>query len=173
MGLLDKLFGAKETVDAAGQVIDKVANTVDRFVLTKQEKQEFQMRQEEMEWRFKTLEEENFQKEEDRVLKKYELDGVDRQGARQHNQAEIANSDSFVRRFRYIFAGMITVILFSLFAFIIFGTIPKGNARYVDFLIGQLSTILITIIGFYFGSSQGAAMKDQTINDLTTKANKL
>lgn len=172
MGLFDKLFGTKEIAEAGSEVIsktvDSVANAVDKFVLTKQEKLDYEKQRLEQDFRFKTYEEENFQKVLDRDLDYYKIDSNDRLDARNLANKELLQDDIFVRRFRYIFAIGLCLPTFIYIGCITFLNIPKENQRFADVILGFLmSTVIGTVIGFFYGSSHSSMSKDNTINNLT------
>ena len=43
---------------------------------------------------------------------------------------------------------------------------PKENQRFADMCIGSLTTIVLTIIAYFFGSSHNSSVKDDTIKKL-------
>jgi hypothetical protein len=110
MPFWDKIFGSTSAIK---DVIGAVGDTVDRFVLTKQEKLDYEKLQAEQEYRLKVFEAENYQKELDRQLEFYKLDADDRTNARELNKSELQQDDIFIRRFRYYFALGITLSLYS------------------------------------------------------------
>lgn len=62
-----------------------------------------------------------------------------------------------------------TCITLILFFVLIFrpGDIPPGSKEIILYILGILSTILVQIYSYYFGSSSGSAAKDKTISSLT------
>lgn len=46
---------------------------------------------------------------------------------------------------------------------------PDGVKDVVMFLLGALTTSVITVVGFFFNSSQSSAVKDQMLLDSTPK----
>ena len=98
------------------------------------------------------------------------MDALDRSNARELAKAELVQDDAFVRRFRYYYAIGLSLAAILYVGFITFGTIPKDNQRFADVILGFiLSGVLGTVISFFFGSTHNSALKDSTINDLTTK----
>jgi hypothetical protein len=70
------------------------------------------------------------------------------------------------------------VFLFSLGTAIIVGTfyilyrltvqeIPLGNQRVIDMLIGAVLGSYVTVISYFFGSSQGSVNKQEQLNKIT------
>lgn len=174
MGLFDKLFGTKEMAEAGsaviGKTVDSIGSVVDRFIFTKQEREAASREQREQDFRFATYDKEHFLKVLENDLKFYQLDALDRNNARELAKVEIGQDDAFIRRFRYYYALGLSIAAISYIGFITFGTIPKDNQRFADVILGFiLSGILGTVISFFFGTTHSSALKDSTINDLTTK----
>ncbi len=164
MPIWDKIFGSTSAIK---DVIGAVGDTVDRFVLTKQEKLDYEKLQAEQEYRLKVFEADNYQKELDRQLEFYKLDADDRANARELNKSELAQDDIFIRRFRYYFASFWTLASVAYIGCISFIEMPKENQRFVDVILGFiLSGIMGTIIAYFFGSSHNSSLKDDTIKKL-------
>lgn len=165
MGLLDKLFG---TTDAVKGLIEAGADTVDRFVFTKQDKLDYDKYKLEQEYREQVFEAEQKQKELDLHLAYYQTDAADRANARELNKSELAQDDAFIRRFRYIMAGVILLFCFVYIILITFMEIPKQNERFADGIMGGVIISTITLIlTYFFGSSHGSSVKDDTIKKLS------
>lgn len=165
MGLLDKLFG---TTDAIKGLIEAGANTVDRFVLTKQEKLDYEKLKNEQDYRLKTYEAENFQKELDRHLEYYKTDAADRADAREMQSEALNQNDVFSKRFIYYFAIFITFLQIAYAFGVTFFEIPKENMRNADTLLGvMVGGGLTAIITFFYGSSLGSSIKNETIKKLS------
>lgn len=80
-------------------------------------------------------------------------------------QIEAMKSDDwFVRRFTYIYAGVMSLVV-TIYIFVVtFATIPEKNVRFVDVVLGfMLGTTLSTVINFLFGTSQGSKAKDNRL----------
>lgn len=169
MGLLDRLFGTREMAEAGskaiGSVVDSVTNGVDKFIYTKAEKAVDERLKAEQDFRFNTYDKDYVIKVLDKDLEYYKSDAADRANARELATAEINQSDVFVRRFRYYFGAFWSLFGIVYFLMVSFTTIPKDNQRFVDFLLGMISTtVLGTIIQFFYGSSHGSMMKDTALD---------
>lgn len=58
---------------------------------------------------------------------------------------------------------------FSLLACLIYIPIPKDAVSILEIMIGSLSTMVIMIVTFYFGSSKGSQDKTRILSDLDKK----
>ena len=91
----------------------------------------------------------------------------DRKSARDMNIASLQQDDKFVKRFIYVYASITTFITFLYIFLVTFWTIPAGNVRFADTVLGfMLGTLLATIITFFFGSSSSSLAKTQVIDKL-------
>jgi hypothetical protein len=100
------------------------------------------------------------------------LDQQDRANARHMQTQAMENQDSFVRRFIYYYALLITVCTFAFVFWAAFGhdytTHGEDSRRIIDTVLGfVLGVSLSAIIQFFFGSSQGSANKQEQIKELT------
>lgn len=161
MPLFDKLFSK-----GLGTILDKGADIADRFILTNEEKQEFEERQAEREFREVQYEGENYQKELDRSLQYYQIDQKDREDARTLNKVELDQDDKFIRRYRYYLATLIVVACFGCLGYLMFDPNPNRNTDYIMFFAGTLTSILSIVVSYFFGSSQGSMNKQDKINDM-------
>lgn len=134
---------AEKIGNTAGEIVTSVGETVDRFVHTGEEKAEFELLQREIDLKFKNLRMEM----EEAYLK-------DRQSAR-----EMYAQDSFSQK---ILTILFTMGFFALSGFMLFWLLNKLNLEMSDFTIffissmfGAFNAIMVQIISFYFGSSQG------------------
>lgn len=85
---------------------------------------------------------------------------ADVQDARAMQREAMQSEDRFVRWFIYLFAAFWSVLSASYIGFITFGTIPPGNVRFADTILGfVLGTLIATIIQFFYGSSKGSQDK--------------
>jgi hypothetical protein len=101
----------------------------------------------------------------------------DTKSAREAQAKRDANDDSFVRRFTYYYAFLITGLTFAfIFAAILIpmyvgeDKIPDNSWRIIDTVLGFLLGIgLSAIIQFYFGSSSGSQSKSDQLSKLTER----
>lgn len=65
------------------------------------------------------------------------------------------------RNITSIIAGAIVLFAFSLFLLYSLGKIDPANKDVMLIVIGSVTTTLATVVGYYFGSSQGSAKKTE------------
>lgn len=155
-GLL-KLIGADPLA-----LLDKAAATVDRFVQSPDEKSAIEQAFVELRHAEQMAQ---FKREEDAA-----------QIAHNEKMAAYADTAS-ARQIRgigeYVQAGLaflFTVAFFTLIVFIMFlmkdvGMTPE-QTNIVFLVFGAVSGIMVTVVGFYFGSSAGSKGKDDIIKNL-------
>jgi hypothetical protein len=72
-------------------------------------------------------------------------------------------------RFLLISRLVLATIFISFYGFIVLKVLsrevswPEGVKDVIVFLLGALTTSVITMVGFFFNSSQGSAAKDQML----------
>lgn len=169
MNIFDTLFGNSTVVK---DVVGGVADVVDKFVLTKDEK--FKAAQEELEreWRFKELEQVAFKEQEERIVALYQTDAIDRKDAREFAKVEIASGDKFVSHFRYWFAAILCLIILVILSSLLWLHVPPENNNIIMYILGTLTSTFTVIVSFYFGSSSGSSIKDQVIKDQSKEIGK-
>jgi uncharacterized BrkB/YihY/UPF0761 family membrane protein len=73
-------------------------------------------------------------------------------------------TDLMAKRFIYYYAGFLTFITMVYIFCVTFATIPAGNQRIVDVVLGfLLGTVLATIMQFFFGTSVGSLAKNKML----------
>ena len=65
-------------------------------------------------------------------------------------------------------AILIVLCSFSMFYLIIFTVLSGSNRDVAMFVLGSVTTALITVLNYYFGSSHGSSEKDKTIKEMNT-----
>mgnify|MGYP001600220204 CR=1 FL=1 len=92
---------------------------------------------------------------------------VDVANARAMNIASLQQGDSFIKRFIYYYASIVTFITFAYIFLITFISIPELNIRFADTVLGfLLGTLISTMVNFFFGTSSGSLAKTQMIDKL-------
>lgn len=87
---------------------------------------------------------------------------ADRADARDMHKAGLQSDNQLVQEFVYYFGFFIVAFSFIYITAITFLPIPAGNVRFVDTVLGFiLGTLVATVIGFFFGSSDGSKKKTQ------------
>jgi len=100
-----------------------------------------------------------FQREHESELLKYHAENT--ANARAMQAEALAQDDVFSKRFVYYFASLWSIAAIVFIFGITFITIPEGNERFADTILGfLLGTIVATIINFFYGSSKGSQDKD-------------
>lgn len=81
--------------------------------------------------------------------------------ARAMQAAALGQTDVFSKRFVMYLSIFWSVVAVAYIAAITFMTIPTGNVRFADTILGfMLGTVVATILNFFLGSSNGS--KDKT-----------
>ncbi|MDB4575357.1 hypothetical protein N9112_00175 [bacterium] len=84
----------------------------------------------------------------------------DVQDARGLQEAALDQEDTFSKRFVYYLAMFWSLAAAIYIGCITFLTIPEGNERYADTIIGfLLGTLIAQIFNYFFGSSRGSHKK--------------
>lgn len=66
--------------------------------------------------------------------------------------------------FMQFFVGVsVMLIFFMLIWALIYRAIPEANKDMVNHAIGLVEGAVIMVVGYYYGSSKGSAMKDQAL----------
>jgi hypothetical protein len=84
------------------------------------------------------------------------IDASDRANARER---ELGVKDHTNRNLAYFF----TTGYFATIAVVLYNGIPDGSKEVVFTLIGMLSSILVSVISYYFGSSSGSEKKTELL----------
>lgn len=141
----------KKIGEAVTGGLGDLADIADKFITTKQEKEEFKAKVR--------------QKEQEMSRKISEMYLNDVANARQMQVEALRQTDKFSKRFVYFFAGFWSLIGAGFIVIILFVEIPENNLRFADTVLGfLLGTIIATIIQFFFGSSKGSADKTDMLS---------
>lgn len=142
--------GVKEAVTSIGDIADK-------FITTKQEKEEFKAETE------KVL----------RAAGQAELDSYlqDTQSARDR-EVKIntdPNSSWLSKNIPGMLALGVTLGFFGMLAWMLNYDVPTTNKDILNIMLGSLGTAWVSIVGFYFGSSMGSKTNAEAIRKIAQK----
>lgn len=149
------------------KLIDAAKDAADEFIYSKEERVGDSLREKqlmfEQELRRQELDKEVFQMEAEAYLKASELFYKDIESAR-NREVAITNSDNasmLQKNIMPLLAIVVVLFTFTIWTMILFRRYdPKVNEAMI---IGSLTTISVTIINYYFGSSNSSAKKDASI----------
>jgi ABC-type siderophore export system fused ATPase/permease subunit len=142
----------------AGELVDKVAGAVDRFVQTKEEKAEAQLElQKVINSHLEVMEQE--------ATKQLEIQQKEMESARNREiQIAVADKAPLINKIvTPILALSVIALTFALFYILMFKQV--GNEKdIIIYVLGVLSAVCTQVISYYFGSSQGSAQKQSQID---------
>jgi len=152
---LNKIFSG-----GAGQVVESVANVVDKFVQTKEEKDAANLElQKVLNSHLEVMEQE--------ATKQLEVYQKEMDSAR-NREIQIAVSDKaplLNKIITPILALSVIALTFVLFYILMFK--PVGAEKdIIIYVLGVLSAVCTQVVSYYFGSSQGSAQKQSQIDKL-------
>jgi ABC-type siderophore export system fused ATPase/permease subunit len=152
---LNKIFSG-----GAGQVVESVANVVDKFVQTKEEKDAANLElQKVLNNHLEVMEQE--------VTKQLEVYQKEMDSAR-NREIQIAVSDKaplLNKIITPILALAVVTLTFILFYILMFREV--GNEKdIIIYVLGVLSAVCTQVVSYFFGSSQGSAQKQTQIDKL-------
>jgi hypothetical protein len=152
---LNKIFSG-----GAGQVVESVANVVDKFVQTKEEKDAANLElQKVLNSHLEVMEQE--------ATKQLEVYQKEMDSAR-NREIQIATAEKapLINKIVTPVLALIVVLLtFILFYVLMFKQV--GNEKdIIIYVLGVLSAVCTQIVSYYFGSSQGSAQKQTQIDKL-------
>jgi len=132
----------------ATSIITGIGDTAKKFITTDQDRMAFELEQQKASFELKKL-----------LLTAEEKYFEDTKSAR-----EMYKADSSIQK---ILALLFTVSFFAFMVFLLFmlkdAALPPAQENLIFTMFGAIAGIMVTIIGFYFGSSKGSADKDQKI----------
>lgn len=84
--------------------------------------------------------------------------------ARQMQVAALEQDDLFSKRFVYVFAAAWSLFAMSYFFFVTFYALSPGGQRVADTILGVLiSSVLGSILSYFYGSTKGSAEKNRLL----------
>ncbi len=144
----------------AGEIVDKVAGAVDRFVQTKEEKDAVNLE-------IRKVVSEELKAMEQEHTKQLEVYQREMDSAR-NREIQIATADKapLINKIVTPLLAMGVILLtFILFYVLMFKQV--GNEKdIIIYVLGVLSAISTQIVSYYFGSSQGSAQKQKQLDKL-------
>lgn len=144
----------------AGEIVDKVAGAVDRFVQTKEEKDAVNLE-------IRKVVSEELKAMEAEHTKQLEIFQKEMDSAR-NREIQVATSDKapLINKIVTPLIAMGVILLtFILFYVLMFKEV--GNEKdIIIYVLGVLSAICTQVISYYFGSSQGSAQKQKQLDKL-------
>lgn len=144
----------------AGEIVDKVAGAVDRFVQTKEEKDAVNLE-------IRKVVSEELKAMEQEHTKQLEVYQKEMDSAR-NREIQVATSEKaplLNKIVTPIIAMGVILLTFILFYVLMFKQV--GNEKdIIIYVLGVLSAISTQIISYYFGSSQGSAQKQKQLDKL-------
>jgi ABC-type siderophore export system fused ATPase/permease subunit len=152
---LNKIFSG-----SAGQVVESVANVVDKFVQTKEEKDAANLElQKVLNTHLEVMEQE--------ATKQLEVYQKEMDSAR-NREIQIATAEKaplLNKIITPILALSVIALTFVLFYILMFK--PVGAEKdIIIYVLGVLSAVCTQVVSYYFGSSQGSAQKQTQIDKL-------
>ena len=144
----------------AGEIVDKVAGAVDRFVQTKEEKDAVNLE-------IRKVVSEELKAMEAEHTKQLEIFQKEMDSAR-NREIQVATSEKapLINKIVTPLIAMGVILLtFILFYVLMFKQV--GNEKdIIIYVLGVLSAVCTQVISYYFGSSQGSAQKQKQIDKL-------
>jgi CHAT domain-containing protein len=160
MGILSGIKGILK----GGDIVKSVGDVVDNLVTSQEEKEQLKIE-------LQKVINEHEAKIESEVTKRIELEFKDTDSAR-NREINIATSEKAPLINKIISPLLAILILGSCFLMwyiILFKDIPKEKEIIVAGIVGSLTTLSMAVVGYYFGSSKGAADKDKVITSMANK----
>lgn len=154
-GIFGKLISA-----GFGDIIKEVGVIVDNNITNKEEKAEIQAKIEEA-LTAKLIRMEELSND---VVAAYLKDIAD---ARSMQTNALKSDDKFVRRFVYWLAIFVIIAAFGMMTMILMNQLPEGSKEFAYLIMGNLTGALTTILAFFFGSTRGSEVKNETISNLS------
>jgi len=142
---------------SATNIITGIGDTAKKFITTEQDRMAFELEQQKAAFELKKL-----------ALTAEEKYFEDTASAR-----EMYKADGSIQK---ILALLFTVSFFAFMAFLLFmlrdANLPQSQENLVFTMFGAISGIMVTIVGFYFGSSKGSSDKNDQFKAVIAQAAK-
>jgi len=151
-------FLTKIFTGGAGQVVESVANVVDKFVQTKEEKDAANLElQKVINSHLEVMEQE--------ATKQMEVHQKEMDSARNREiQIAVADKAPLINKIvTPILALSVIALTFILFYILMFKQVG-AEKDIIIYVLGVLSAVCTQVISYYFGSSQGSAQKQNQID---------
>ena len=144
-----KLASFLAGIGGADKVIEKIGETVDRFVHTKEDKEQFKLELQKV-----------LQQEEAQILK-------DKDSAR-NREIEVAKSNAgwLSKNIVPLLSIGVLLLTFGMFYVVMFLDISEQNRDFAHVILGVLGAMSTQIIAYYFGSSLGSKDKQGLIEKM-------
>lgn len=139
---------------SAGSIVDSVVNGADKFIQSKEEKEEFRQLAE---------------KEINRHLEAITTAANTEMESARNREVQIATSEHAPLLNKIITPLLAILILgscFLLWYMVLFKDISPQKETIMAGIIGSLTTLSMGVVGYYFGSSQGSRDKSETIKKM-------
>jgi len=140
---LTDLLGGQAT-----NIVTGLGDTAKKFITTEQDRMAFELEQQKAAFELKKL-----------LLTAEEKYFEDRQSAREMYKADASIQKILALLFTVSFFGFMVFLLFMLQKTVL----PPAQENLIFTMFGAVSGIMVTIIGFYFGSSKGSADKNEEL----------
>ena len=155
MSILTDIFAG-----GAGKLVDSVGKVLDNVITTKEEKQQLdnEIRKSEMQFQLDMAK----MSVEEKQMIIGDIASARTMGATIQTSANATKLSKNITPYLALGTTGITLILFFVLIFRP-GTIPADSKDIILYILGVLSTVLVQIYSYYFGSSSGSAAKSETI----------
>lgn len=153
MSKVGEIFG-KILSGSAGSIVDSIGGVADKFITTKQEKEEFKA---------------DVENELNKHIEAITLATNAEMESARNREVQIATSEHAPLLNKIITPVLAILILgscFLLWYMVLFKDISPQKETIMAGIIGSLTTLSMGVVGYYFGSSQGSRDKSETIKKM-------
>lgn len=155
MSIWGKILG-----EGGSQILKPIADIIDNVSTNKEEKIKAETAMKEVLLQFELAVEQEWTKRETALLN-------DVANARAMLMKAMDNQDKFIRRFQYYLASGVMLGAFAMWAIILTKSYDPEQKEIVFTLTATLSSMVMLILGFFFGSTRGSENKNETIKNLS------